>query len=1601
MGASQVRDHAETQIKTAGTNNLSFQIGPVGSDAGNLLVARIVFDNLTATTPVVSSIAKPGGETASWVKVGQFDSATAGAGSGLRGEVWVIKTTVAWAANSTYVITLSGSVTAKACQGREYADVLATLRSTSGTNATTSGNPSATTTGTAPQPGDLVLGFAGWESRTAPVQDTDTTGGVQWSAGSEFGTSGGSGVTNVIGLGSMKIPTSAGHQTYNPTGPAGDAGACIVALQGVASTVQADTGLQQTTTMSADGTRTASAASTLQQTTTMSAVGTSGVPLEVAGVFGAETSAEMSNMSAIGVSHVMVPAYWDRLQPSGANTALDSTQLAAFKQMIADAQTNGLRVVLGFGIHYPPAWAKAALPKYKDQTGTEWSSANPGEDVRDWTFDATALANVKDFMTRVMNSLTVGEKARIDSIRCGWGFFGELQYPRVGAGTVGLKGNEYQWWGFSDAAKGTNLAPDLDPNPAPTLASPFNWTAAATRISLNHSGSETDSSTWTAITGTVGNLSTTPAGIYDGTKVVSIQAGSGAPRVRSAVGSRAAVTPGETITARGMLAASAGRASYFGIEFYDSGGGLLSTVNDNGRAESSRWTAHIVEAVVPASAATVGFIWGSLASTTQTFYGDAFRIESGASPDIAFANWYRESASRRNISFIRLLREECNWKGLIHVLHPSFGLRVWDDPANSQWKPYGRPWQEQMAAGVDWNHQMTQYKTIPGVFPWNTWMNNEDNVPSPTLSADKATWRYMKELAVTHGLTAHLWGENTGGQTDIDMQRMFNTDAIANGYNGIFWLDYAALNTGLDSTYEAMLDTKPPVGLLSNVSVAGGATALVQTTTMSAAGTVVGNAPGGVSSGLVFWARADELALADAAAVAAFPNKLGGLVDFVQNTVADRPTYRTNRLNGRAGMEFDGTTDHLDGVSAGNGFSNGKPGMTLIAVLKDASGILNGPGGQIDRKAVDVSNGLVLSNTRGALMHGDAAANDFRYQLQGRRLDADAAANQVSTAKADTSPHIEAAVYDTPNALAHYYVDGTAVISNFAFQTAGSYSATDSLSYKIGQQASGSQFWNGDVYEVLIFDRALSSVEVTAITDDLKTFYGLAAATQQGAATLQQTTSLSAGPTRLAPAATGLSQSTTLTAGPTRVAVAATNFQQTQTMSAAGVITELAATALSQTQILSAAGVRVAVVAATLAQTQVLSATASGIGVQAGAATLAQSQALSAAATVTDIAALSLTQSTVLAVAAVRVQPGAANLQQTQALSAVGLNVAVAAGVLAQGQTLTAAATRTAVAQATLQQQNTLSATAAGVGVLQGAAALQQTQVMSAAGLETGLAATTLTQSSTMSAAAIRSVFGTTTFQQTTTLSSQSFATRFGAAALSQTQVLSATVGGLAAAFTTLTQSQTMSAAGLRVAVAGGTFSQNQTLTVSAVRVVLPDTTLQQPTSLSVGPVRTTAAATVLQQAQVLSATVGGITPAAATLTQTNSMSAVGVRERIGAVNLVQTQGLSSAGLRVQTAAATLTQTNVLTGFTVRVQFADVLMVQGSAMVPSGRLTAYAGAALVQEQVLLAAGIATLPYETYATPAQATLDGGAYVQELGGEGPFTAELDSSISTAIN
>lgn len=205
--------------------------------AGNLIVAAILYDNAATvgkpTIAAASSIARMSGETNSWVLLGRINhpsSTSIGAFAG--GELWAIKTTVAWSA-ANYVATLDTAVTMKATVLAEFSGAEVTARSTAGTAySTTTTAASAATTGTTPVIGDLALGFLfGSNIAVAPAGDTDTTGG-SWSTAIGVGSTGGSAATNNFGIVQYKVLTAASAQTYNSSaaGAAGN-GAIVTVLQ--------------------------------------------------------------------------------------------------------------------------------------------------------------------------------------------------------------------------------------------------------------------------------------------------------------------------------------------------------------------------------------------------------------------------------------------------------------------------------------------------------------------------------------------------------------------------------------------------------------------------------------------------------------------------------------------------------------------------------------------------------------------------------------------------------------------------------------------------------------------------------------------------------------------------------------------------------------------------------------------------------------------------------------------------------------------------------------------------------------------------------------------------------------------------------------------------------------------------------------------------------------------------------------------------------------------------------------------------------------------------------------------------------------------------
>jgi len=225
-----VKQLGSTGDKAASTTTLSHTFtGAVA--AGNTIVCRVLFDNAAvASKPIVSSIARMAGETATWVLLGAARSTSTTAGSFASGEMWAIQTTVNWSA-AAYAITFDTAITQKACSFAEWSGLSTTPRSTAGTAySTTTTAASATTTGTTPVIGDVALGFIfGSNVATAMAGDNDTTGG-SWSTPVSLGTTGGNVATNNFGIMQYKVLTAASHQTLNNSAVMTAGNGAIVAI---------------------------------------------------------------------------------------------------------------------------------------------------------------------------------------------------------------------------------------------------------------------------------------------------------------------------------------------------------------------------------------------------------------------------------------------------------------------------------------------------------------------------------------------------------------------------------------------------------------------------------------------------------------------------------------------------------------------------------------------------------------------------------------------------------------------------------------------------------------------------------------------------------------------------------------------------------------------------------------------------------------------------------------------------------------------------------------------------------------------------------------------------------------------------------------------------------------------------------------------------------------------------------------------------------------------------------------------------------------------------------------------------------------------------
>lgn len=175
---------------------------------------------------------------------------------------------------------------------------------------------------------------------------------------------------------------------------------------------------------------------------------------------------------------------------------------------------------------------------------------------------------------------------------------------------------------------------------------------------------------------------------------------------------------------------------------------------------------------------------------------------------------------------------------------------------------------------------------------------------------------------------------------------------------------------------------------------------------------------------------------------------------------------------------FDGST--LTNLTKLNMFRN-VGGASVFAVVKYS-------GGASSQAAFFASNNTT-ANPRTYLYQRFSGTN-VKYTIAGRRLDADLFQALQSVAESTNIFVLHTGVIDYSNSNAFVYLNGSINNSTTSFQTDGLTSNTDSSVIQISNAAIPN-YMNGDIAEIIVFNRALTTAEIANVHEYLSRKWGI------------------------------------------------------------------------------------------------------------------------------------------------------------------------------------------------------------------------------------------------------------------------------------------------------------------------------------------------------------------------------------------------------------------------------------------------------------------------------------------------------------------------------
>lgn len=201
-----------------------------------------------------------------------------------------------------------------------------------------------------------------------------------------------------------------------------------------------------------------------------------------------------------------------------------------------------------------------------------------------------------------------------------------------------------------------------------------------------------------------------------------------------------------------------------------------------------------------------------------------------------------------------------------------------------------------------------------------------------------------------------------------------------------------------------------------------------------------------------------------------------------QSNASFRPSIQTNTLNGRQVRRFDGSNDVLEITN--RSFLRNKPGVTVFVVVNP------------DINTTGTRYIFTYQTSGGVNMVGMAqvgAPSGLFYGV--RRAQGDAADGTTFGAVPSATPTILTMQLRWAAAQKEAWINSTTTDLDTSFQTAAnSENADASQNAGIGGLASGTNLWDGDIAEVLIFDKSLASSDRLRVQYWLALKYNISAA---------------------------------------------------------------------------------------------------------------------------------------------------------------------------------------------------------------------------------------------------------------------------------------------------------------------------------------------------------------------------------------------------------------------------------------------------------------------------------------------------------------------------